>query len=321
MKAVVLRAFGGPDELAVAELADPVAGPGQVLVAVRAAGTNPVDASNRQDGSWAGLTVPCVLGYDIAGVVEATGPGVEGFAVGDRVMGMTGFPGGAGGYAELVAVAADHVVRLDASVGFVAAAASPIAGGTALDLLDRLALAPGQTLLVLAASGGVGSFLLRLAAARGLRVIAVGSAGSHDRMRADGASACIDYQSEDVGRRALLLADGPVDAIADLVGGDALAAALPAVRDGGALASIETPVLDLEILVDRNLTFHGILLTNRHERLVRLAELLARNVIQPRIAHLFPLAEAAAAHRLLDSHHSGGKIVLAVREPVEDGSS
>jgi NADPH:quinone reductase len=321
MKAVVLRAFGGPDELVLAEVPDPVAGPGEVLVAVWAAGTNPVDAGNRQDGSWAGLSAPCVLGYDVAGVVHAVGPGVEGLAVGDRVMAMTGFPGGAGGYAELVTVAADHAVRLDPSVGFAAAAASPIAGGTALELLDRLALAPGRTLLVLAASGGVGSFLLPLAVDRGLRVIAVGSAASHPRMQADGASACIDYRTEDVGRRAVLLADGPVDAIADLVGGDALAAALPAVRDGGLLASIETPVLDLEPLLDRNLTFHGILITNRHEPLVHLAELLARNVIQPRIAHLVPLAEVAAAHRLLDSHHSGGKIVLAVREPLEDGPS
>jgi NADPH:quinone reductase-like Zn-dependent oxidoreductase len=133
-------------------------------------------------------------------------------------------------------------------------------------------------------------------------------------MRRAGAWACIDYRSEDVSSRAVDLAGRPVDAIADLVGGAALAAALPAVRDGGVLASIETPDLDLDLVLDRNLTFHGILITNDQDRLARLAELLGRRVIDPRVAHLLPLAEAAAAHRLLDSQHAGGKIVLTVGE-------
>ena len=89
MKAVVVDQFGGPEQLHLAEVADPVPGPGQVRVTVHAAGVNPVDAGNRADGSWAGLTAPCILGYDIAGVVESTGPGVTGLAPGDRAMAMT----------------------------------------------------------------------------------------------------------------------------------------------------------------------------------------------------------------------------------------
>jgi NADPH:quinone reductase-like Zn-dependent oxidoreductase len=99
MKAVVVSEFGGPERLRLGEAPDPVAGPGQVRVAVHAAGVNPVDAGNRADGSWAGLRAPCILGYDIAGVIDSIGPGVSGLAPGDRVMAMTHFPDGAGGYA------------------------------------------------------------------------------------------------------------------------------------------------------------------------------------------------------------------------------
>ena len=220
--------------------------------------------------------MPCVLGYEVAGVVSAVGPEVEGLTIGDRVMAMTPFPAGGGGYAELVVVPADHAVRLDPVVDFAEAAVSPVAGGTALEVLDRLGLPPGSTLLVLAASGGVGSFLIPLAAHRGLRVIAVGSAATHDRMTASGAWACVDYRAEAVAARAVDLAGGPVDGIADLVGGTALAAALPALRDGGAIASIETPELDLEPLLDRNLTLHGVLIGNSRKRLAPVGRACSR---------------------------------------------
>ena len=97
MKAVVVRDFGGPDQLVLDEVADPRPEPGQIRIVVHAAGTNPVDAGNRADGSWAGLTTPYIPGYDIAGVVDQVGSGVTSFAVGDRVMAMTHFPGGGGG--------------------------------------------------------------------------------------------------------------------------------------------------------------------------------------------------------------------------------
>ncbi len=114
MKAVIVTEFGGPEQLRLADVPDPVPGPGQVRIAVRAAGVNPVDAGNRTDGSWAGLQTPCILGYDIAGVVESLGPGVEGPLPGQRVMAMTHFPEGAGGYAELAVVDAEQLAaRLD----------------------------------------------------------------------------------------------------------------------------------------------------------------------------------------------------------------
>jgi NADPH:quinone reductase len=97
MRAVLVSEFGGPEQLRLAEVADPVARPGQVRIAVHAAGVNPVDAGNRADGAWAGLHVPCIVGYDVAGVIDSVGSGVSGLVPGDRVMAMTHFPDGAGG--------------------------------------------------------------------------------------------------------------------------------------------------------------------------------------------------------------------------------
>ncbi|HLQ55038.1 MAG TPA: NADP-dependent oxidoreductase [Streptosporangiaceae bacterium] len=312
MRAVVVSEFGGPEQLLLADAADPVPGEGHVRVAVHAAGANPVDAFNRADGGWAGLTVPCILGYDVAGVVESLGPGVTGLAIGDRVMAMTHFPDGGGGYAELAVVHADLVARIDAGTSFADAAATPLAAGTADVVLSRLALHPGDRLLVLGASGGVGLFLLQLAADRGIEAIAVGRRVMHDQMLALGAASCIDYTSEDVGQRATSLAGGPVDAIADLVGGPSLSTALGALRPAGQIAAIATPELDLDPLLDANITLHGLLIHDDGQRTRKLASLLAERTLRPVISHLLPLSEATQAHRILEGKHAGGKIVLTV---------
>src|SRR3954462_15175702 len=125
MRAVVIEWFGGPEVLRVADVPDPQPGPREIRIAVHAAGTNPVDASNRSDGSWAGIELPHVPGYDVAGVVDQVGEGVEAITTGDRVMAMTPFPRGAGGYAELVVVDAALVATLPDGVSLVEAAAVP----------------------------------------------------------------------------------------------------------------------------------------------------------------------------------------------------
>jgi NADPH2:quinone reductase len=310
MRAVLVSEFGGPEQLRLGQAADPVAGPGQVRIAVHVAGVNPVDAGNRADGRWAGLHVPCILGYDIAGVVDSVGGGVTGLAPGDRVMAMTHFPDGAGGYAELAVADAGLAAPIGAAVSFAEAAATPLAAGTAQVVLSRLAVPAASRMLVLGASGGVGLFLLQLAAAAGIMTIGVGRQAMHDQMSALGAASCIDYTREDVARRALTLAGGPVDAIADLVGGTLAASALPALRPGGQIAAIATPELDLDPLLDANITFHGVLIGDDGDRTRALAALLDRRALRPVISHLLPLAAAAEAHRILERGHASGKIVL-----------
>jgi NADPH:quinone reductase len=310
---MVVSEFGGPEQLRLGEVADPVAGPGQVRVAVHAAGVNPVDAGNRADGDWAGLRVPCILGYDIAGVVDSVGPGVTGLAPGDRVMAMTHFPDGAGGYAEFAVTDAALVAPISPATTFADAAATPLAAGTAHLVLARLGLPAGSRLLVFGASGGVGLFLLQLAAAAGIRAIGVGRQAMHARMSDLGAAACIDYAREDVASRALTLAGGgPVDAIADLVGGKLAQAALAALRPGGQIAAIATPELDLDPLLDANISFHGVLITDDGARTRALAGLLERRVLRPVVSQVLPLAAAAEAHRMVEDGHAGGKIVLDV---------
>jgi NADPH2:quinone reductase len=312
VQAVIVGEFGGPEQLVLAQAADPVPGAGQVRVAVHAAGVNPVDAGNRSDGGWAGLRAPCILGYDIAGVVDTTGPGVTGWAPGERVMAMTHFRDGAGGYAELAVVAADQLARIDDSTTFTDAAATPLAGGTAVEVAARLALAPGSRLLVLGASGGVGLFLLQLTAAQKIEVIAVGRRAMHDQMLGLGAASCIDYTTEEVPSRAMTLAGGPVDAIADLAGGRPLAGAMAALRPGGQIAAIATPELDLDAVLDANITFHGVLIGDDGQRTRKLAALLAERALRPVVSHLLPLGEARRAHEIVEGGHAGGKIVLSV---------
>jgi len=310
MRAVLVSEFGGPEQLQLSEAADPVAGPGQVRIAVHAAGVNPVDAGNRADGRWAGLHVPCILGYDVAGIIDSVGAGVTGLAPGDRVMAMTHFPDGAGGYAELAVVDAGLAATIGPATSFAEAAATPLAAGTAQVVLSRLGLPAASQLLVLGASGGVGLFLLQLAAAAGITTIGVGRQAMHDQMSILGAAWCIDYTREDVAQRTLTLAGGPVDAIADLVGGTLAATAVPALRPGGQIAAIATPELDLDPLLDANITFRGVLIGDNGDRTRALAALLDQRALRPVISHLLPLAAAAEAHRILERGHAGGKIVL-----------
>jgi NADPH2:quinone reductase len=312
MKAVIVTEFGDPEQLRLAEVPDPVPGPGQVRIAVRAAGVNPVDAGNRSDGSWAGLQTPCILGYDIAGVVESLGPGVDGPLAGQRVMAMTHFPDGAGGYAELAVVDADLVAPIAPATTFSQAAATPLAAGTAELVLSRLALPPGSRLLVLGGSGGVGLFLLQLAARLDLQTFAVGRPAMHDQMRALGASSCIDYTAGDVAEQAIELADGPVDAIAALISGPHLRAAFGALLPGGQIGCIDTPDIGVDPLIDANITFHGVLIGDDGDRTRRLAARLADGSLRPVISHELPLSEATQAHRILETGHAGGKIVLIV---------
>jgi NADPH:quinone reductase len=312
LKAVVISEFGGPEQLKLTQVPDPVPGDGEIRVVVHAAGVNPVDTGNRSDGTWAGLQLPCVLGYDIAGVIDIVGPGVTEFNPGDRVMAVTHLLDGAGGYAELAVVNASLAAPIGPEVSMTAAAAVPLAAGTAWEVLARLALPSRSRLLVLGASGGVGLFLLQLAAWQGIEVIAVGRQAMHQQMFAAGAASCIDYTTEDVARRSLEIAGGPVDAIADLVGGRSLAGAISALRARGQAAAIATPELELDPLLDANITFHGVLLQDNGQRTRDLAALLTSGILRPVISHQLPLADAASAHDILERRHPGGKVVLTV---------
>lgn len=309
MRAVVVEEFGEPGVLRVMDVPEPEPGPGQVRVSVSAAGINPVDTYNVKDPSWAGLLPGCILGYDVAGTVDAVGDGVPPDVVGRRVMAMTAFPRGQGGYAECAVVDEALAAYLPDDADLVAAASVPLAAGTAWEVLTKLDH-PGSTMLVIGASGGVGLFLVQLASAQGIRVIAIGRERSHDVMRAHGAAACVDYRSAGAIETAARLAGGSFDSIADLVGGPLTAMAQPYLRHDGIIAAIAAPDLTIDALIDANQSLHGILIRDNGERLRQLAELFSGGRLRTHVTHALPLEDVVEAHRLVDSGEAGGKVVL-----------
>lgn len=317
MRAMILRRFGGPEVLEPADVDRPKPGVGELLVRVVCAGTNPVEAKLRQDGSWAGIAPPAILGYDVAGIVEALGDGVEDFAVGDAVYYTPEIFGNAhGGYAEYNAVPARIVARKPRNLSFAQAAAVPLAGGTAWEAIVRhLAVRPGETVLVHGGAVGVGSFAVQFAKAAGARVLATASAANHGTLRALGADVAIDYTRHKPADVAQRETEGRgVDAVFDTAGHDNIAQSLAAVRPFGRLACILPPSGSLDALTFRNLTLFGIFLTREAQRLDDMRAVIEQGRVEPLIAEEMPLADVRKAHERLDSGHGRGKVVLRVSE-------
>jgi NADPH:quinone reductase len=315
MRAVVYERFGGPEVLELRDWPAPEPAAGQLLVAVRAAGVNPVDAQNRASGDWARLEPPVIPGYDFSGVVESVGDGADGWAVGDEVFGALPVRvTRSGSYAEYVAVDAGIVAAKPDHRSHAEAAAMTVAGCTAHESLHRLRLEPGEWLLICGAGGGVGSFAVQIGAAAGARVIAVASARHHELLTELGAEACVDYTSEEVGQAVRRIA-GRVDTLADFVGGRTLERMLPLVRERGRAVEIASIEGDVEELIDRNQELHGVLFNPANpEPLRAVAAELAAGRIRPVISDVLRLEDAAEAHRRLEAGHRQGKLVLEVRK-------
>lgn len=322
MRAIVFETHGDPDVLRLCDVALPEPGHGQVRVAIYAAGTNPVDAGNRRDGSWAGLHPPAIPGCDASGVIDAIGPGVTTYAPGDEVFYMTDFlRNPQGTYAEYQVVDADLIARKPQTLTHIEAAALPLAAGTAYEMvIRRLALSQGEWVLLFGAAGGVGSLALQMAVSQGAQVIAVARTQHHALLKELGAAACLDYTAQDICVEAQAIAGGKMDAIIDCVGGETLARSLPALRPYGRAASIVGFMGDLDLALDLNITLHGILVRPAQARLMELAHMVSTGALRPIIDQVLPLEEAVVAHRRLETHHGHGKIVLVVREEASSQS-
>jgi NADPH2:quinone reductase len=312
MRALVVEQPGGPEALRLRELPAPEPGPGQVVVTVEAAGVNPVDAGNRADPSWAGLTPPYVVGYELAGTIEAAGAGMP-WRPGQAVWGLLPVRGTRwGAYAEQVALDAALVGPRPAGLEAAEAASLPLAGGTAVQLLDRLDPRPGEWVLVHGGAGGVGSLFVQLARARGARVVASASAPRQALLEALGAEVFLDRHADDVARRARAAIGRELDMVADLVGQGTLAASLPVLKEGGRAGSIVELAGDLELAVDRNITLHGLLLRPSRPLLDVLAAAVDGGTLRPVVDQVLDLADAAAAHARVETRRGQGKVVLRV---------
>jgi NADPH:quinone reductase len=315
MRAVVLDRFGGPEVLRLREIPRPEPGTGQVRVAIHASGTNPVDVSNRTDGSWAKLKPPVVLGYEASGVIDAVGRGVESLAVGSEVIVHLDVIGTQmGTYAEYVVADADSVAAKPTNLTHSEAAALPLAGSTAYAIVaKRLDIQPGEWLLVNGAAGGVGCFVAQLAVAWGAHVIGVASQPRHHLLRELGVEICIDYTRGDPIDAIRQAVRTQLDAVVDLVGGELLARSLPLIRPYGRAATIVSLAGDLDLAIDGNITLHGVLVRPSRWVLDALTQMVESRRLRPIIDQVLPLAEARRAHERLATGRGQGKIVLQMR--------
>lgn len=310
MRAISQQTLGGPEVLTEVTLPRPVAGPGQILVRVRAAGLNPTDWRHR---ATAGLFLPeppFVLGWDVSGEVAATGIGVTLFRPGDEVFGMLPYPNGHGACAEYVVGPARAFASKPATLDHTQAAAIPLAALTAWQaLVDTAGLGAGQRVLIHAAAGGVGHFAVQIAKARGAYVIGTASAPNHAFLRAIGADEVIDYRETDVAE-----AVRDVDVVLDSIDDDNSIRSLRTLRPGGLLVTLRAfGAVDLageaEALGVRAIRM---LVEHDHSGMLALAGLVESGALRPTIARSFPLSAAAEAHALGDTGRTVGKLVLTV---------
>ena len=300
MRAYGFRAAGGPEQEAFLDVPVPGPGPDEVLVRVRAAGVNPGDWRLRR-GDY-GIPGPAVLGREVAGTVLALGPGVLAFAAGDEVFG--GCPGMVGGFAPQALVTASFCAHRPPTVSPEAAAALPVAAGTAHDALRQLGLPAGSTLLVNGAGGGVGIAVVQLARLAGLIVIGVASPAKHDLVRRFGAIP-VAY-GDGVLDRVRAAAPAGVDAAFDLAGGAALRTIAAVVPDRRRLLSVADRTVVAELggaAVERD---------RSTAVLAELARLVAEGAFDPHVTQVRPLDEAGAALAEVESGHAEGKVVLVL---------
>ncbi len=297
--------YGGPEVQEFFDRPDPVPSRGEVLIRVDVAGVNPLDhllRSGLVDGLDGGRPFPRVLGMEAAGTVLARGEEVTGLEVGDAVFGFALTGGGT--YAETTVLSAPNTARIPAGLSATVAATLPVAGTTAVDVLDQLGLPAGATVLVNGVGGGVGLAVARLAVGRGLLVIGTGSTAKREHAEGIGVR-FVDYTAEDVVTAARELVPDGFDGIVDLVGGASLRTVAPLARDPRnviAVGDMSVPDLGgrfVERRVDR-------------ENLERAARLTLDGVLAPVITAVHPLSEAPAALAAVENGHASGKVVIKV---------
>ena len=310
MKAVRVHAFGGVEVLQFEDAPRPQPAADEVLIRVIAAGVNPVEAKIRS-GMFARMMsgkLPFIPGLDVAGVIDAMGENATKFKTGDPVYGCLNVQR-QGGYAEFAIAKEDEISLKPKNLSFEAAAAVPVAGATAWQALVEIAkLNNGQTVLIHGGSGGVGSFAVQVAKARGAKVIATASARNQEFLRELGADQTIDYTAtrfEDAVK--------DVDVVLDPIGGETLQRSYGVVKKGGFIVSVVQPP-DKAELDARGIRGSGFMVTPTTGLLSELTKMIEAKKVRPIVTKTFPLAEAAKAQQEIETGHTRGKIVLRVAD-------
>jgi len=306
MKAVRIHSYGGPEVMVYEDAPMPALHNDDVLIKVFAAGVNPVDWKIRQGYMQDKMTLPLILGWDVAGVIKEKGPGVSGLEIGDSIYTRPSiFRNGA--YAEYIAVKASEVALKPESLDYNQAAAVPLAGLTAWQALFDLAhLQTGQKILIHAAAGGVGHFAVQFAKWAGAHVVGTASARNHDFLRSIGVHETIDYTAtlfEDVVHDA--------DVVFDTMGGEVWERSWKVLKKGGIMVSALRVPQEGGAEALNKLGAH-VFVQPDAAQLGEIAVLIDSGHVRPEIEQIFPLQEAEQAHRLIQTGHVRGKIVINV---------
>ena len=305
MRVALVRELGGIGRVELRERPDPTPAAGQVVVRVRGAGVGPWDVA-MISGAFGRPAPPYIPGFEVAGLVEAVGDGAD-VQPGDRVYANLGVAGG--GFAEYALADADRLARMPERVSFEEAAGLVVGGGTALDgLVDRGRLQAGETVLITAAAGGVGSAAVQLAAAVGARPLGVAGQRNRDYLRALGASEVFDYHAGDWVQQVRAAVPGGVDVLFDAAGGQTRDQAVGAVREGGraiflagAPAQLRPGVVGESL--DADIT---------RQRLEAIGRLVEAGRLRPQVEAVLPFDQVREALERVAGRHTRGKIVLQI---------
>lgn len=310
MKASQITDYGGAEVHRLNEVERPTAGTGQVVVEVHAAGVNPFDWKLRAGylKETIPLQFPATLGGDCSGTVAQVGAGVSGVSVGDEIYGLANATGGAGSFAEFVAVTAGQLAPKPAELSHAEAAGLPLAGASAYQaVVDELGVRNGEKVLIHGGAGGIGSHAIQIAKHRGAQVATTASSQDAAFLRGLGADEVIDYRTESFAekRRAY-------DAVLDTVGGEVTTQSLKVLKPGGKLASLmlSGPLAGAE---HYDLTIIPISAKATTDRLQKLTALVRQGVLEVTVDKTFPLALAGEALTYLQKGHPTGKVVITVK--------
>jgi NADPH:quinone reductase-like Zn-dependent oxidoreductase len=310
MKAIRIHNYGGPEVLQYEDAPSPKLAPGEVLIRVHAAGVNPADWKVRE-GHFRQLVqhkFPLILGWDLSGVIEEVGPGVSKFKKGDEVFSKPDTSRD-GAYAEYVVVRESEVALKPRSLHHVYAAAVPLAGITAWQaLFDVAQLKRGQRVLIHGGSGGVGHFAVQFAKWKGAHVIATASTKNQQLLQEIGVDQPIDYTTQ----RFEQIAEN-VDVVLDTIGGDTQERSWKVLKKGGLLASVVQPP-DAEKAKEFGVRGAFVWIQPNGNELAEIAPLIDSGNLKVVLDRILPLSEARRAHKLSQSGHARGKIVLRVKE-------
>jgi len=300
----VFTAYGGPENQQLLDLPMPTPGQDELLVRVRAASVNPADAKRREGAgryySPDPLRAPQPMGIEASGVVDALGPGVSGFAVGDEVFGY-----GVGSWADYVLLPTSRTAHKPTQISFLDAATLSVTGSTAFDCVQQILPKPGEAVLVIGVGGGVGIAAAQIATSRGARVLGTASASKRELVESVG-TVHIAYDGPDIADRILALAPAGIDAAMDMVGDDAMRAVGKLVKDGTRIVAAAE--------ADAASEFGGarVKRSGSVATLDAVARLVAEGALNPCVTATFPLERAGEALALVESHHAAGKIVIEV---------